>query len=102
MERMTGSVLAQRLTLLASVVLLALALVQTEPSGVALAGAVTAVVSAALLAYYAGRVIRPAELTVGFRSRAHREVLRVSPEPDHPDTAGRPRPRAPGLRPAAA
>lgn len=34
---------------------------------------------------------------VGSRARQHREVLTESVAPRHPNTAGRPRPRAPGL-----
>lgn len=38
---------------------------------------------------------------VGRRARAHRQSLDSTPEPQHPDTAGRPRTRAPA-RPLAA
>jgi len=38
---------------------------------------------------------------VGARARAHREAMSTLPAPAHPDTAGRPRTRAPaGVIPA--
>lgn len=74
----------------------ALALVQSEPSALLVAATVTL----AMGALFAARVIfapDARELGVGSRARAHREPLRALPEPQHPDTDGRPRSRAPSL-----
>jgi len=75
---------------------------QSDPSGLLVVGLAAVVVAAALSARYAAVVVRTRELTVGSRSREHREVLSVTPEPQHPETAGRPRTRAPAQSPPAA
>ena len=81
---------------------LVLVAAQSEPSGLLVAGLAAVVVAAALSARYAAVAVRSRELNVGSRARAHREALSVMPEPRHPDTAGRPRTRAPAQSPAAA
>jgi len=68
----------------------------TEPS-VLVAG----VAAVLLVAAIATVVVAERELTVGARARAHREAMSTLPAPAHPDTAGRPRTRAPaGVIPA--
>lgn len=59
-------------------------------------------VTALLAAITVVTVTSPRTLTVGARSRAHREALSTTPEPAHPDTAGRTRARAPGEATTAA
>ena len=59
-------------------------------------------VSALLAARYSGALLRSRSLTVGARARQHRESLTSMPEPQHPNTVGRVRSRAPGrIAPAA-
>lgn len=73
-----------------------------EPESLAAAAGllVAAAAAAAVVAVVLQRAARP----VGIASRAiaHRGLRQPEPEPDHPDTAGRPRPRAPDILPAAA
>ena len=73
-----------------------------EPESLAAAAGLL-VASAAAAAVVAAIVLRLAR-PVGLVSRAvaHRGLRQPEPEPDHPNTAGRPRPRAPGILPAAA
>lgn len=71
----------------------------TGPSASSILATVAAVAVAGAVAVLARRVIlAPAQrsLTIGHRSRRHREALDRLAEPSHPDTAGTPRPRAPG------
>ena len=71
-----------------------LALFQAEPSALLLASTVAIAVGVLL----AARIVSAPsahELCVGSRAREHRELLRCLPEPQHPDTDGRPRSRAP-------
>lgn len=92
----------QRLVMAMTLSFLVLVVAQSEPSGLLVAGLASVVVAAALSARYAAVVVRSRELTVGSRAREHREALSAMPEPRHPDTAGRPRTRAPARpRPAA-
>jgi hypothetical protein len=81
---------------------LVLVAAQAEPSGLLAAGLATIVVAAALSARHAAVAVRSLELTVGSRAREHREALNAMPEPRHPNTAGRPRTRAPSQSPTAA
>lgn len=85
----------ERLVLLLTVSFLVLAVAQSEPSALFLAGVATVALASALGARYLAVLITSRTLTVGHRSHAHREALSVAPSPQHPDTAGRPRPRAP-------
>ncbi len=84
----------ERLVMLMTASFLALVLAQSEPSTALLAGAVALAVGALLVARF---VAAPSarELRVGARAREHRELLGTLPEPQHPDTEGRPRSRAP-------
>ena len=92
----------QRLVMAMTLSFLALIVAQAEPSGMLLAGLAAIVVAGALSARYAAVAFRSRELTVGSRARQHREALSAMPEPRHPDTAGRPRTRAPARTPSAA
>jgi Family of unknown function (DUF6412) len=94
--------LRQRLVMVMTLSFLVLVTAQAEPSGLLVAGLATIVVAAALSARYAAVAVRSREITVGSRAREHREALSVMPEPRHPDTAGRPRTRAPARLPSAA
>ncbi|MHA6667690.1 hypothetical protein ACX3O0_02340 [Homoserinimonas sp. A447] len=94
--------LRQRLVIIMTLSFLALVIAQAEPSGLLAAGLATILVAAALSARHAAVAVRSLELTVGSRAREHREVLSVMPEPRHPNTAGRPRTRAPAQPPPAA
>ncbi|MDY7529072.1 MULTISPECIES: DUF6412 domain-containing protein [Cryobacterium] len=80
--------------------LLALILVPTEPGMMFFAG--VAVLGLALVIGVQCRLTAAdaLEITVGRRSHRHREVLSELAAPSHPNTAGRPRPRAPA-RPLA-
>jgi hypothetical protein len=81
------------MVLTVSVVVLSVA--QAEPSSLVFAGIAALAVGAVLAARYAAVVIRSQELAVGDRAREHRQSLVGQPSPQHPDTAGRPRTRAP-------
>lgn len=88
-------------TLTVAFVAYALAL-QTPPDAALLTTAVMLAASFALGARYLAVTIAAGELRVGARSRAHREVLSSVIEPQHPNTAGRPRTRAPAAVEATA
>ncbi|GAB3617323.1 hypothetical protein GCM10027416_18800 [Okibacterium endophyticum] len=96
------------LVTLVTVSFVALAVAQAEPSGhpgysVALVtGVAVLTLAAALGARYLAVIIVAFSLTVGSRSRQHREVLGTMVAPRHPNTQGRPRPRAPSLSGAIA
>lgn len=91
----------ERLILLASALFVAVAVSSGQAELVVLG--VAAVAIATVLAARAGAVIAgPAFLTVGARSRDHRELLESQPAPSHPTTAGRPLGRAPTQSIAAA
>lgn len=92
----------QRMLMVLTVSFVALAVAQPEPSAMLFAGIATLALAAILAARYAAIGIRAPELTIGARSRQHREALSALPEPQHPRTAGRRRSRAPSQSPAAA
>jgi hypothetical protein len=94
--------LIERLVMVMTVSFLAMAVAQGEPSTLVFAGLAAIAVSAVLVARYAAIVIRTHDLGVGERARQHRQSLVGMPEPQHPDTAGRPRTRAPSRAPAVA
>ncbi len=73
-----------------------LMLAQSDPSTVLLASAVAFTVGL-LLASRVSFAPNAREIRVGARAREHRELLRALPAPQHPDTDGRPRSRAPSL-----
>lgn len=93
----------ERLVMLMTVTFLVLAVAQSaEPSSLLLAGVVAAAAAMLLLAHYSAVTVARQSITVGGRAREHRESLSEVPAPQHPDTAGRPRTRAPSQSPPAA
>jgi len=90
----------ERLVVILTAVLVALTISGGEPL-VALAGVAAIAIAAVLIARHTSAALRSRELTVGSRARQHRESLQWMPAPQHPNTAGRPRPRAPS-RPTTA
>lgn len=94
--------LIERLVMVMTLSFLAVAVAQGEPSTLVFAGIAALVVSTVLAARYAAALIRARDIGVGQRARQHRQSLVGMPEPQHPDTAGRPRTRAPSLAPAVA
>jgi len=88
--------------MLMTLVVVALAVSNGEPSTVVVAGLVTIALAAVLVSRYASTVVRGRAMTMGERARQHREGLREVPAPRHPNTAGRPRTRAPAQVMAAA
>lgn len=94
--------LTERLVMLMTVTFLVLAVAQAaDPSTALLAGAVAVATAMLVLAQYSALTIARQSLTVGGRAREHRESLTETPAPQHPDTAGRPRTRAPSQSPPA-
>lgn len=80
-----------------TVVVLALALSQGIPDATVAVGiALTALTMIAIIRSATG-VARTPEVTVGGRSRAHRESLSEFAAPSHPSTPGRRRSRAPSM-----
>lgn len=87
--------LLRTLTLIASVVVVALVASQAATAStvaVSVAATLLVVALAAVAGTVGARVV-----TVGSRAREHRESLTSMPEPAHPDTAGRTRARAPSV-----
>jgi hypothetical protein len=85
----------ERLVMLMTASFLALAIAQAEPSAAIVAGVAVAAIGILLTARIVVGVAGAHELRIGARAREHREVLGALPEPQHPDTDGRPRSRAP-------
>ena len=94
--------LNERLVMVMTLSFLALAVAQGEPTSLVFAGIAALAVSAVLVARYAGIVVRTHNSGTGERAREHRQSLVGLPEPQHPQTPGRPLTRAPsrGLRAA--
>ena len=95
-----------RLVMILTLSVVALVVAQTaaggaQPAAVLAAGLGAVVIAALLAARYAASVVHSRVLTVGSRAHAHRQSLSSTPEPQHPNTVGRVRARAPG-RPSAA
>ena len=88
--------MTERTVMLMTATFFVFAVFPAEPSALLLASAVALAVGVLLTARI---VSAPSahELCVGSRAREHRELLRCLPEPQHPDTDGRPRSRAPSL-----
>ena len=82
--------------------LLTLILVPAEPGMMFLAGVAVLGVALAIGIQCRLTAADALEITVGRRSHRHREVLSELAAPSHPNTAGRPRPRAPARPPAVA
>jgi len=74
---------------------LALAMAQPEQSAFIATAVAAIAITVLLCARHASLAVGGHELTVGGRAREHRQVLSTMPSPQHPDTAGRPRTRAP-------
>lgn len=95
--------LHERLAVTLTVAFVAYALaLQTPPDATLLTTAVMLATAFALGERYLAVTITAGELHVGARSREHREVLSSVIEPQHPNTAGRPRTRAPAAVEATA
>jgi hypothetical protein len=92
----------ERLVMVMTVSFLVLNVAQAEPTTAVFAGIAAIALCAVLAARYAAVVIRSREIAVGRRAREHRQSLVGMPEPQHPDTDGRPRSRAPSRVTAAA
>ncbi|AWB85458.1 DUF6412 domain-containing protein [Mycetocola zhujimingii] len=93
----------EQLIMVLTMSFLVLAVAQAaEPSAVLVAGVAVLAASALLGARYLAVIIIALRLMVGSRAREHRESLTRIPAPSHPNTAGRPQPRAPGLSEAVA
>ena len=69
--------------------------VPTDPFSIVVVSIAAAAIAAIVAVRFAVLAVRHRELTIGARARAHRQALRRTPAPQHPRTAGRPRPRAP-------
>jgi len=87
--------LTERLVMLMTLTFVALAVSQGEPSTLLVAGLLAVAVAAVLVARYASTAVVGHRVSVGNRAREHRTGLREIPAPRHPNTAGRPRTRAP-------
>ena len=100
--------LVERLAMVMTVSLVAISVAHTmtvaqaEPSSLVFAAIAALAVSTVLAARYAAVVIGAHDIGVGERARQHRQSLVGMPEPQHPDTAGRPRTRAPSRATAVA
>jgi len=92
----------ERLLMVLTMSVFVLSVAQSEPASLVFAGLAALAVSTVLAARYAAVIIRSHEIGVGERAREHRQSLLGMPEPQHPDTAGRPRTRAPSQATAVA
>jgi len=81
-----------RLVAFATALFLALAVAQSGESTVVVASIAALALSIAITA---ALVVGSANQPVNFKTFAHRQAMTATPEPSHPDTAGRPRTRAP-------
>ena len=84
--------LHERLVMLVTLLFVAVVAAQTGSSA---AVAITVAVAAIATIRIATMALTARTLAVGTRAHAHREVLSEMAAPQHPDTAGRPRTRAP-------
>ncbi|TBN57178.1 hypothetical protein EYE40_07065 [Glaciihabitans arcticus] len=97
--------LHSRLVMLMTLSFVALVIAQAgtaEPATLLAAGLGAVVLAALVAARYSSAMVRSRVITVGSRARAHRQSLFETPEPQHPNTVGRVRARAPGRDHAAA
>jgi len=86
----------------ATLSMVALAASPAEPSTVLVTSVVVAAGAVLLASRYLAVLIVAFTLTVGSRAHQHEEVLTRIAAPRHPNTAGRPRTRAPARSAAAA
>ena len=70
--------------------------VATDPFSIVFVS-IAAAIAALVAVRFAVLAVRYREMASGVRARAHRQALGRMPAPQHPRTAGRPRPRAPAL-----
>ncbi|MCY7412887.1 MAG: DUF6412 domain-containing protein [Salinibacterium sp.] len=91
--------LPARLVALATTLFLVLAVTQSGETSVVVASIAIAAMSIAITA---ALVVGNTTRAVGIRAFARRQAMTATPEPSHPDTAGRPRTRAPSQAVAAA
>lgn len=89
--------LSTRIAAAAAVLFVVFALMQSTSAGAIVASVVALAVATACAVRIAGVVGVSREVTVGERAHAHRESMLGMPAPQHPDTAGRPRTRAPSM-----
>ncbi|WP_309619308.1 hypothetical protein [Salinibacterium sp.] len=85
--------LYERLDMMATLVVIALAISQESPQAFVIVGVAAVLLASAVRS--AAVVVGSLEVTVGSRARAHREALSGMPAPRHPSTAGLPLTRAP-------
>jgi len=81
----------------ATAAVLAYSGVQTDSPSIVLVSIAAAAIAAIVAVRFAVLAVHYREMTIGARARAHRQALGRMPAPQHPRTAGRPRPRAPAL-----
>jgi hypothetical protein len=89
--------LSTRIVAVATALFVVFALMQSASAGAMVASVVALAVASACAVRIAGVVGVSREVTVGARAHAHRESMLGMPAPQHPDTAGRPRTRAPSM-----
>jgi hypothetical protein len=90
------------LVAVATVSMVSLAVAPAEPSAVIVTSVVVLAGAVLLASRYLAVLIVAFTLTVGSRAHQHEEVLTRIAAPRHPNTAGRPRTRAPARSVAAA
>ncbi len=90
------------LVAVATISVVTLAVAPAEPSAVIVTSVIVLAGAALLTARYLAVLIVAFTLTVGSRAHQHEEVLTRIAAPRHPNTAGRPRTRAPAGIAAAA
>ena len=84
--------LSEQLVMLMTLLFVALVAAQTGSTTVV---AISLAIAAIALIKHVSVVTGSREISVGSRAHEHREVLSEMTAPQHPDTAGRPRTRAP-------
>ena len=87
---------AERLVLLVTLCLVAYATAPEGSSGAAVAVSAAALIAAAATVRALAFALRMPRVPAADREFARRNDSEAEPEPHHPATAGRPRPRAPG------
>lgn len=87
--------LYKRMVVVSTLLLVAFAAASGAPSTVLVAGVAALAIAALIAVRYGSLALASREMTVGDRAHAHREAMSGMPAPQHPGTAGRPRPRAP-------
>jgi len=101
-DRLLKAIVLMRASTVLGAAFLVLALAQPGAPTTLVAGAAILATAGLLATVYVALQAAAPELTVGSRSHQHREVLSSMAAPRHPNTAGRPRTRAPSLPETAA